>query len=128
MARQAERPLSPHLQIYHWHITMITSIAHRASGIVLAAGSIILAAWLICAASGPEAFSAINAFAASWFGQLLMFGWSFVLFYHLCNGIRHLVWDIGIGLDINTARTTGFAVIGIAAALTILIWIWALIA
>jgi len=125
---QANRPLSPHLQIYRWQISMLTSIAHRASGIVLSVGSVFLAFWLIGAASGPDAFAGINGFAASWFGQLLMFCWSFALFYHLCNGVRHLVWDVGVGLDLETARMTGYVAIGVAAALTVFVWLWALIA
>ncbi|WP_423820944.1 succinate dehydrogenase, cytochrome b556 subunit [Salinisphaera sp. SPP-AMP-43] len=128
MSSQPNRPLSPHLQIYRWQISMLTSIAHRASGILLAIGAVLLAIWLIAAANGPDTYAAVNGVFGSWFGQLIMFLWSFALFYHLCNGIRHLVWDIGLGLDLETARKSGFAVIGIAAALTIFVWIWALIA
>lgn len=128
MSSQSNRPLSPHLQIYRWQISMLTSVAHRASGIVLSVGSIFLAIWLIAAANGPDAYAAVNGLAASWFGQLIMFLWSFALFYHLCNGVRHLVWDVGVGLDLETARLTGFVAIGVAAALTIFVWIWALIA
>lgn len=128
MSSQSNRPLSPHLQIYRWQISMLTSIAHRASGIVLSVGSVFLAIWLIAAANGPDAYASVNGLAASWFGQLIMFLWSFALFYHLCNGVRHLVWDVGVGLDLETARLTGFVAIGVAAALTIFVWIWALIA
>jgi len=128
MSSQSNRPLSPHLQIYRWQISMLTSIAHRASGIVLSVGSVFLAIWLIAAANGPDAYASVNGIAASWFGQLIMFLWSFALFYHLCNGVRHLVWDVGVGLDLETARLTGFVAIGVAAALTIFVWIWALIA
>lgn len=128
MSSQPNRPLSPHLQIYRWQISMLTSIAHRASGIVLSVGSVFLAIWLIAAANGPDAYASVNGLAASWLGQLIMFLWSFALFYHLCNGVRHLVWDVGVGLDLETARLTGFVAIGVAAALTIFVWIWALIA
>ena len=128
MSEQANRPVSPHLQIYNWPISMVTSIAHRATGILLAVGSVVLAIWLIAAGSGPDAFASVNGFAASWFGQLLMFGWSFALFFHLCNGIRHLVWDTGIGLELETARLSGFVAIGVAVALTLIVWIWAFIA
>jgi succinate dehydrogenase / fumarate reductase cytochrome b subunit len=128
MSQQANRPVSPHLQIYNWPISMVTSIAHRATGILLAVGSVVLAIWLIAAGSGPDAFASVNGFAASWFGQLLMFGWSFALFFHLCNGIRHLVWDTGIGLELETARLSGFVAIGVAVALTLIVWIWAFIA
>lgn len=126
MARRADPPLSPHLQIYSWPINMVTSIAHRASGIVLSVGSIFLAVWLVSAALGPAAFASVNGVAAAWYGQVLMFLWSFALFYHLCNGVRHLVWDTGTGFHLDTARTTGFVVIGIAAGLTIVTWIFAL--
>lgn len=128
MSQQANRPVSPHLQIYSWPISMVTSIAHRATGIILAVGSVVLAIWLIAAGSGPDAFASVNGFAASWFGQLLMFGWSFALFFHLCNGIRHLVWDTGVGLELETARLSGFVAIGVAVALTLIVWIWAFIA
>lgn len=128
MNSQPNRPLSPHLQIYRWQISMLTSIAHRASGILLSVGSLFLAIWLVSAANGPDAYAAVNGLAASWFGQLIMFLWSFALFYHLCNGVRHLVWDVGVGLDLETARLSGFVAIGVAAALTIFVWIWALIA
>ena len=128
MSQQANRPLSPHLQIYRWQISMFTSIAHRVTGALLSLGSIFLAIWLISAGSGPDTFATVNGFAGSWFGQLLMFGWSFALFFHLCNGIRHLVWDMGAGLDLKTAHTTGYAAIGVAAVLTVLVWIWAFIA
>ena len=128
MSQQANRPVSPHVQIYSWPISMVTSIAHRATGIILAVGSVVLAIWLIAAGSGPDAFASVNGFAASWFGQLLMFGWSFALFFHLCNGIRHLVWDTGIGLELETARLSGFVAIGVAVALTLIVWIWAFIA
>lgn len=128
MSSQPNRPVSPHLQIYSWPITMVSSIAHRASGIVLAVGAILLAIWLIAAASGPDTYAAVNGVFGAWYGQLIMFFWSFALFYHLCNGVRHLIWDVGVGLDLQTARRTGFVVIGVAAALTIFVWIWALVA
>ena len=82
----------------------------------------------IAGADPAEAFATVNGVAGSWFGQLVMFLWSFALFYHLCNGIRHLVWDVGVGLDPSTARTTAFAAYGVAAGLTIIVWIWAFIA
>lgn len=107
---------------------MLSSISHRASGILLALGAVLVAIWLIAAASGPDAFATANAVFGSWLGQLIMFFWSFALFYHLCNGIRHLVFDLGLGMDVETARTTGYAAFGVAGALTIFIWIWALIA
>ena len=101
---QAERPLSPHLQIYRWPINMALSIAHRMTGIGLALGLILLTWWLLALASGPEAFATVQAVMRSWLGVLVLFLWTFVLFYHLGNGVRHLVWDAGYGFEIETAR------------------------
>jgi succinate dehydrogenase / fumarate reductase cytochrome b subunit len=92
-----ERPLSPHLQIYKPQITMVTSITHRATGIALGVGTLLLAWWLIAVAAGPEAYATVTAFTTSWFGQIILFGFTWSLFYHLCNGIRHLFWDMGQG-------------------------------
>lgn len=128
MNSDSNRPLSPHLQIYGWQISMLTSTLHRLSGIGLSLGSLLLAIWLCSAAAGPDAFAVANGIAASWFGLILMFCWSLALFYHLCNGIRHLVWDFGVGLELETAKTTGYVAIGVAVALTLIAWIWALLA
>ncbi len=100
--RSADRPLSPHLQIYRWQLTSVLSILHRATGVVLSAGALLLVWWLVAAASGPDAFEGVQDFLGSWFGLLLLFGWSLSLFYHLCNGIRHLVWDTGHALDLKS--------------------------
>jgi succinate dehydrogenase / fumarate reductase cytochrome b subunit len=116
------RPLSPHLQIYRWQITSVLSILHRAMGVALSAGTILLAAWLIAAASGPDAFDAMQGFVGSWFGMLLLLGWSVALFYHLLNGVRHLFWDAGYGLDIRTVHASGWAVVAGTAVLTLLAW------
>src|ERR1700730_6456171 len=91
--RSADRPLSPHLQIYRWQLTSVLSILHRAAGVVLSIGTIVLVWWLVAAASGPDGYDVVADFLASWLGLLLLFGWSVALFYHLCNGIRALVWD-----------------------------------
>lgn len=128
MSNPDNRPLSPHLQIFRWHILMLTSVTHRAAGIVLAVGAVLLSIWLIAAASGPDTYAAVNGVFGSWFGQLIMFLWSLALFYHLCNGVRHLLWDMLVGFDLETARLTGFVVFGVAAALTVIVWIWALVA
>ena len=102
-ARRA-RPLSPHLQVYKPQITSVLSISHRLTGVALAAGTLLLAAWIIAAAMGPAAHARVAGFAGSWLGQLMLFGWSVALFYHLLNGIRHLFWDTGRGLDLATAE------------------------
>ncbi len=118
-----QRPLSPHLQVYRWQITMALSILHRMTGVALAVGTLLLVWWLLAAASGPQAFATVQGFIGSWIGQLLLFGWSFALFYHLCNGIRHLAWDAGFGFEIETMTATGWIVVFASAGLTVLAWI-----
>ncbi len=100
------RPLSPHLQIYRWPITMVASITHRATGIALAAGLVLLAWWLIAAETGPDAYDVFMKAAGNIVGEIVLFGFLWSLFYHLLNGIRHLVWDIGYGFRVPTARIT----------------------
>jgi len=91
------RPLSPHLSIYRWQIQMVTSILHRGTGLFLALGTILLV-WALCAlASGPDAFARVGAFCASWIGVVLLVGWTWSLAFHLLNGIRHLLQDLGLG-------------------------------
>ena len=120
---QAERPLSPHIQIYRWPINMALSITHRATGIGLALGLILLTWWLLALASGPEAFATVQALMRSWFGALVLFLWTLALFYHLGNGVRHLIWDAGHGFEIETARTSALAVLAFAGAMTVLTWL-----
>ena len=119
----SNRPLSPHLQVYRPQITSTLSILHRLTGVALAVGTLLLTWWLIAAASGPEAFATAQGFIGSFLGRLLLFGWSFALFYHLCNGIRHLVWDAGYGFEIETAQRSGWVVVGASLALTLVCWI-----
>ncbi len=118
------RPLSPHLQVYKPQITSVLSIMHRITGVALAVGSLVLVWWLISVAVGAEAFEIVQGFLGSWIGQLLLLGWSFALFYHLCNGIRHLFWDMGKGFDLPTVTRSGIAVIVAATVLTVIAWIW----
>jgi succinate dehydrogenase / fumarate reductase cytochrome b subunit len=119
----AERPLSPHLGIYRWYFTMALSIAHRASGVALAAGLVLLTWWLLALASGPEAFATVQGIVDSWFGALVLFGYTFVLFYHFGNGIRHLAWDFGYGFELEIARMSGYAVLAFAGVMTLFVWI-----
>lgn len=119
----SDRPLSPHLQIYKPQLTSVLSIAHRATGIALSVGTLLLVFWLISAAEGPQAFLRAQAFIGSWFGYLILFGWSVSLFYHLSNGIRHLVWDMGYGLELKSTYASGHAVLASTAILTVLAWI-----
>jgi succinate dehydrogenase / fumarate reductase cytochrome b subunit len=117
------RPLSPHLQVYRWQLTSVMSILHRASGIALSAGAILLVWWLVAAAEGADAYAGVQAFLGSWIGLLMLFGWSLALFYHLCNGLRHLLWDSGHGLDLPGVYLGGWIVVGATAALTLIAWI-----
>jgi succinate dehydrogenase / fumarate reductase, cytochrome b subunit len=121
--RSADRPLSPHLQIYRWQLTSVLSILHRAAGIALSAGTILLVWWLVAAASGPEAYDGVEDFLGSWLGLLLLFCWTVSLFYHLCNGIRHLVWDTGHALDLKSVYTGGWVVVGATGLLTFVAWV-----
>lgn len=123
-----ERPLSPHLQVYRWPLNMAMSILHRATGMALAVGTLLLVWWLLAAAAGPEAYEAARACIGSWFGRLLLFGWSFALFFHLLNGIRHLGWDTGLGFEIKTAQATGWTIMIGSVVLTILAWVAAYMA
>ena len=117
------RPLSPHLQVYRWQLTSVLSILHRAAGVALAAGTILLIWWLVAAAMGPGAYAGIRGFFGSWIGRVLLFGWTVALYYHLCNGIRHLLWDSGHGLDLPQVYAGGWAVVAATAALTIVTWV-----
>lgn len=122
MTVHANRPLSPHLQIYRWELTMTMSILHRVTGVFLSIGAAVLAGWVIAAAAGGETFAVVNGHLGAWYGQLLLLGWSYALFYHLCNGIRHLVWDTGAGLDKGTARISGYVTLAASVLLTIAAW------
>lgn len=122
MAERA-RPLSPHLQIYKPQIGSATSIFHRFSGIALTLGTLLLMYWLSALAGGPATYETAQAVFGSVLGRLLLFGWTAALFYHFCNGIRHLLWDAGYGLDIEIAERSGLVVIAASLVLTILAWI-----
>lgn len=101
---------------------MLLSILHRATGVALAVGTALLVYWLLAAAAGPEAFAEARAVIGSWFGRLLLLGWSFALFYHLLNGIRHLAWDVGRGFELGTAYATGLLVVLASVVLTLIAW------
>ena len=118
------RPLSPHLQVYRPQLTSVLSITHRATGVALAVGTLVLVWWLVAAATGPEQFAVAQGFLGSWLGLLLLLGWSWSLFYHLCNGIRHLFWDAGKGFELKAAYASGWAVVLGSVALTVVAWLW----
>jgi succinate dehydrogenase / fumarate reductase cytochrome b subunit len=117
------RPLSPHLQIYRWQLTSVLSILHRSTGVALTIGTLLLVWWLVAAANGPDSFETVQSFLGSWLGLLLLFGWSVALFYHLCNGLRHLWWDTGRGLDLPSVYSSGWTVLIATAVLTIVAWV-----
>ena len=119
---RSERPLSPHLQIYRPQLTSVLSITHRATGIALAAGTGLLVYWLLALAGGEASYEAARAALGSWFGRLVLFAWTLALTYHLCNGIRHLGWDLGFGLDIDTTYLTGKVVVAASIVLALVIW------
>ena len=120
--QKSQRPLSPHLQIYRPQLTSVLSITHRATGIALVLGTLVLVYWLLAAASGAEAYGSAQQLLGSWPGRILLLGFSFALFFHLCNGIRHLFWDAGLGFELKTAYASGKAVIAVAIAKTLLAW------
>lgn len=117
------RPLSPHLQVYRPQITSMLSVVHRGTGVVLGVGTLLLAWWLIAAASGPEAYAQVNWFISGWIGRLILLGFTYSLFYHLCNGIRHLFWDIGAGFELSAVSATGWVVVIFSLGMTGLAWI-----
>ena len=125
-----ERPLSPFMfpAWYRFQITSVLSILHRLTGIALVVGSVLLAWWLVAVAAGGELFAATHAFIASPIGVLLLFGWSVAFFYHLCSGIRHLAWDAGYGFEIRDAYLSGYAVLAATLVLTVLAWLYVLLA
>jgi succinate dehydrogenase / fumarate reductase cytochrome b subunit len=113
---------------YRFQITSALSILHRLTGIALAVGSLLLAWWLIAVAAGGELFLATHAFIASPIGMVLLLGWSIAFFYHLCNGVRHLAWDAGYGFELRHAYRSGYAVLTATVVLTVLTWIYVLLA
>jgi succinate dehydrogenase / fumarate reductase, cytochrome b subunit len=117
------RPLSPHLQVYKWPVSMALSIGHRVSGVGVSIGAALFTWWLVAAAASEGAFATVQGFLGSGFGIFLLFCWAAALLFHLCTGIRHLFWDAGLGFDNRIYRTTGWGVIGATIVLTLIVWI-----
>ena len=117
------KPLSPHLQVYRPQITSVLSITHRMTGVVLSVGSLGLACWIIAGAFGEQVFSVAQLIISHWISQLLLFAWTLCLFYHLLNGIRHLFWDAGKGLEISQVTWSGWFVVSSACVLNIIFWL-----
>jgi succinate dehydrogenase / fumarate reductase cytochrome b subunit len=119
-----ERPLSPHIWRWRWHITMLVSIGQRVSGFALIAGLLLLTAWLITAAMGPDAYAAFQLAAEHPLGRLVLFGFTYAIWFHIFNGLRYLYWDAGQGFHPATARATG--VLALVGALVLSVGVWAL--
>ncbi|KRG68828.1 succinate dehydrogenase, cytochrome b556 subunit [Pseudoxanthomonas dokdonensis] len=122
-----QRPLSPHLQVYRWQIQMVTSILHRATGIALSAGALVIAAALLALMLGSDAWNCFLGLASAWYGQVLLFAWTWAFAYHLCNGIRHVIQDFGHGYSISAfVRNSWLSVIG-SLVITVLVWAYVML-
>jgi succinate dehydrogenase / fumarate reductase, cytochrome b subunit len=117
------RPLSPHLQIYRWPLSMVLSIGHRATGIALSVGAVLLTWWLVAAAVSDRAFAAVQWFLGSWIGIICLLGWSASLVFHLFTGLRHLAWDAGYGFEKPTYNKSGWTVVIATVVVGLLVWI-----
>ena len=120
-----QRPLSPHIQIYRWTLTMFLSILHRATGAVLYAGTLLLVWWLMAAATGPEAFALFQGVAGSWIGRLVLFGYTWALFHHMFGGIKHFIWDTGAGFELSAVEWISRGATVIPILLTLISWVLA---
>ena len=118
----SQRPLSPHLQIYKPSVTMVMSILHRITGAALFFGTLLLVALLCSLASGKEAYAMVQGLFGSWFGRLVLFGYSWALFHHMMGGIRHFIWDTGAGLERDMRMKLAWATLIGSLGLTGLVW------
>ena len=121
------RPLSPNVQIYRPQLTSVLSVLNRITGIVLSLGAVALVVWLLAAAAGPEDFSVVQNAIATWAGQIVLFGFTFAFFLHLCGGIRHLVWDTVHGFELRSIYISGWVVVLTSVALTLAAWVISLL-
>lgn len=119
----SQRPMSPHLFIYRWPMTMAVSILHRLTGVMLSLGLIGLVAWLAAAAGGAESYERLGSIMTSFGGRIVLVLWTAALFFHLANGVRHLFWDAGLGFEIPQANASGWAVIAGTVVLTLAYWL-----
>jgi succinate dehydrogenase / fumarate reductase cytochrome b subunit len=118
-----ERPISPHLQIYRWPLPMAMSILHRITGAGLYVGTLLMAWWVIAAGSGPNAYATFGTFMGSFFGRLILFGYTWALLHHMLGGIRHLIWDTGSGFEPNEREWLALATVLGSVTLTIVLWV-----
>ena len=117
------RPQSPHFTIYRWPLTMVLSILHRVTGVALTAGFLVLAGWLLAVAGGESDYAGFAQLMQSAVGRMLLVAWTFAFFFHLANGIRHLVWDAGFGFEKHQTRISGVLVIVATVVLTLAYWL-----
>ena len=122
MAYEDDRPLSPHLQVYRLPLTAVLSITHRLTGLANVLGAALLVFVLFAVASGPEAYATAYAVIDSWFGRVVLFGFTLALYFHLCNGVRHLFWDMGYGFELETVDKTAISALICALVLTLVTW------
>lgn len=116
------RPLSPHLTAYRWPITMTMSIVHRITGAALYFGTLLVAWWLLAAAVSPRQFDIANAVIGSWFGILILIGFTWALMHHMLGGVRHFIWDMGALTDKDSSTALAWATLAGSILLTVLIW------
>lgn len=122
---KVQRPLSPHLQVYKLPLTALMSITHRITGAALAGGMVLVTAFLLAAASGEAQYNFVAGLAGSPFGKVILFLWSAALYFHMCNGVRHMIWDTGKLLEKDKAMKANFYVIATATILTAATWAYA---
>jgi len=122
MPSAADRPLSPHLQVYRPLINMMMSIIHRITGVALYGGTLLLAWWLMAAAFSPDQFALVSGLMGSWFGKLVLLGFTWAVLHHMLGGIRHLIWDMGWGFDLKTVDLLSWGSLVLSLALTALVW------
>ncbi|MFP4146839.1 MAG: succinate dehydrogenase, cytochrome b556 subunit [Halorhodospira sp.] len=123
--RNPNRPLSPHLTIYRPQLTSLLSVLHRGTGVFITMAAVVLVAWLMALAAGPGYYDLLKAVLGHWLGQLVLLGITFSLAYHLCNGVRHLVWDSVRALELKGVYRGGYLVLAGSLVLTGLIWVLA---
>ena len=123
MAELRERPLSPHMSIWRWHITMASSIAHRVTGVALYGGALLVAGWALSLAGGPQTYQIYMELLGSWLGKIVLFGMTVSLFYHLANGIRHIIFDSGRGFELKWADFGAAFAFTFAIVASVLVWV-----
>ena len=120
----SKNPLSPHLQIYRWHISSLLSITHRISGVINLLSLILIFFWLLVLSFDQGIYKLLLLMANSFFGKFILIGFTWSMTFHVLSGIRHLIWDLGYGFEIKTANITGVIVIISSLALTIIFWLF----